>query len=396
MDHLHIIHITSLEDLRNNATAWDDLWWQSDVAMPLARAESLAQWVEHFRPRADFHALVVARSGRWIAALPLVSYRVGWLIPSGEQPGNAWSPCGELLCDATVETDATMDMLLAAAAQLPWQLLWLNDAVPETPRWQALLRACERVDIATDYHERYRVGRVEIGGSWELFRKRLPKNHRQGMCRATRRLECEGEVRFEMNSKLDPSEIKPWLDEAFEVENLGWKGAGGSSVLSTPGMFRFFVGQAEQLARWSQLETAALRLDGRMLAFVYGFRAKGVYFAHKIGYDPGFAAFSPGQLLFHHILEQLHNDGQTGALDFVGPLSQSHSRWRPATYGVGRVALAPRRLLGRVAMYTYRHVWRRLRQGQDAAALAEPMAPVPSRAAPPAVDSPVVLEPAGT
>ena len=390
MDHLHIIHITSLENLRNNAAAWDDLWWQSDVAMPLARAESLAQWVEHFRPRADFHALVVAQAGRWIAALPLVSHRVGWLIPSGGQPGNAWSPCGELLCDATAETDAAMDMLLAAAAQLPWQLLWLNNAVPETPRWQALLRACERADLATHYHERYRVGRVEIDGGWNLYQKRLPKNHRQAMCRTARRLECEGEVRFEMNSLLDPSEVEPWLDEAFEVEDLGWKGAGGSSVLRTPGMFRFFVGQAEQLARWNQLETAALRLDGRLLAFVYGFRAKGVYFAHKIGYDPRLAAFSPGQLLFRHILEQLHNDGQTGALDFVGPLNQSHSRWRPATYGVGRVALAPRRLLGRAAMYTYRHVWRRLRQGKATVPSGDP-----SRAAPPAVDSPVVLEPTG-
>jgi len=390
VDQLHTIHLTSIEDLRNNATAWDNLWWRSDVSLPLARAESLAQWVEHFRPRADFHALAVARSGRWIAALPLVSHRVGWLIPSGCLPGNPWSPCGDLLCDATAEADAAMDVLLSAAARLPWQLLWLNDAVPETPRWQALLRACGRANLSAHYHERYRVGRVEIAGGWDLYRKRLPKNHRQGMSRAARRLECEGEVQFEMHSRFVPSAVEPWLAEAFEVEDLGWKGAGGTSVLRTPGMFPFFVRQAEQLARWGQLETAALRLDGRMLAFVYGFRAKGVYFAHKIGYDPRFAAFSPGQLLFHHLLERLHDDDQTNALDFVGPLSQSLSRWRPATYGVGRVAVAPGRLFGRAAMCAYRHVWRRFRPGKAAATAA-----APGHAAPSADDYPFVPEPVG-
>ena len=132
-------------------------------------------------------------------------------------------------------------------------------------------------------------------------------------------------------------------------------------------MFRFFVRHAEQLARWGQLETAALRLDGRLLAFVYGFRAKGVYFAHKISYDPDFAAFSPGQVLFNHILEQLHGDGETRALDFVGPLNQSLSRWRPTSYGVGRVVLAPRKLLGRGAMYAYAHWWRPYRRWRSAA-----------------------------
>ena len=148
-------------------------------------------------------------------------------------------------------------------------------------------------------------------------------------------------------------------------------------------MFRFFVRQAEQLAHWGQLETAALRLDGRMLAFVYGFRAKGVYFAHKIGYDPRFAAFSPGQLLFYHILEQLHSDGETRALDFMGPMNQSLSRWRPATYGVGRVALAPRRWLGRAAMYAYQHWWRPLRDWK------------PPRSRPARATDSAILEPAG-
>lgn len=387
MENSHVIHITSLDDLRNNTGAWDDLWWRSETVLPTARAELLAQWIEQFRPRCNFHALVVSQAGRWIAALPLVSCRIGCLVPAGSMPGNSWSPCGDMLCDSTVDPETVAELLLSAAAQLPWQLLWINDAMPETKRWQAVLRACDRFQLPASYHERYRVGRVELSENWNSYQKQLPKNHRQAMNRAGRKLECEGTVRFEMNSRLEVTAVEPWLTEAFEVEDFGWKGMNGSSVLRTPGMFRFFVNQAKQLARWGQLETAALWLDDRMLAFVYGFRAKGVYFAHKIGYDPRYAPFSPGQFLFYNILERLHDDEQVEALDFVGPLNHSLSRWRPTTYGVGRIVLSPRGMVGRAAMYAYRHIWRRMRRAKTAA--------IPNTTVPNGEEKPFVLEPTG-
>jgi CelD/BcsL family acetyltransferase involved in cellulose biosynthesis len=365
----HPIHLTSVADLRADAAAWDDLWQRSDVALPLLRAELLSQWVEHFAPQADFRALVVADQSRWIAALPLVSCRVGRLMSAGQLPCNPWAPCGDLLCDAAaVEDDAVMDLLAAAATELPWPLVWCDDATPEAPRWQALLRACERARISAHGHVQRLVGRLEIGEDWNAYQKQLAKSHRQAMNRAARRLAGEGKLQFEMSTKCEPESVEPWLREAFEVENLSWKGASGTSVLRTPGMFEFFAAQARQLAAWGQLETAALRLDGRMLAFVYGYRAKHVSFAHKIGYDPRFSAHSPGQLLFYHILERFHGDGETRALDFMGPMTQSISRWRPETYGVGRVAIAPRRLLGRAAMTVYKNVWRRLRRNSVAGA----------------------------
>ena len=369
MSSLRTIHLTSVADLRAEAAAWDGLWQRSDVALPLVRAELLAQWVEHFAPRADFHALVGADQSRWVAALPLISHRVGRLISAGGLPCNPWAPCGDLLCDATAaENDAAMDLIVAAAAELPWPLVWCDDATPAAPRWQALLRACDRAGVSAHGHEHCRVGRLDIGRDWNAYLKQLAKNHRQAMNRAARRFADDGNLQFEICSKLEPARVEPWLREAFEVEDLSWKGESGTSVLRTPGMFEFFAAQARQLADWGQLEVAALRLDGRMLAFMYGYRGKQVSFAHKIGYDPNFSAHSPGQLLFYHILEHFHADGETRSLDFMGPMTQSISRWRPATYGVGRVAIAPRRLLGRAAMIVYKNVWRRLRRNRTAGA----------------------------
>ncbi|MGD0381932.1 MAG: GNAT family N-acetyltransferase [Thermoguttaceae bacterium] len=364
-----IIHLKSIDDLRSAAQAWDDLWWRSEVALPTARAELLALWLERFAPRGGFHAFAVEENGRWVAALPLISRRLAGLLSAGTLPCNPWSPCGELLLDPSTDTAASLDAILAAAATVSWQWLWLNDTVVHSPRWRAFVQACDRANAARATHDRYHVARIEITRDWDFFQKNLSRAHRQATNKAARRLNEEGEVSFEMLSHLDPRDVRPWLEKVFEVEDRSWKGLRGSSVLCTPGMFEFFLAQAERLAQWGQLEIAALELEGQAIAVLYGFSAKGVYYAHKIGYDPRFAQFSPGQVMFWHILERLHADGQWQAVDCIGPLTEALARWRPATYTIGRVVVAPRRLVGRAAMHAYQNWWpavRRLRKSLTA------------------------------
>jgi hypothetical protein len=385
MSALRTVSLTSIEQLRAAASQWDDLWGRSDAGLPAARAEVIAQWMEHFRPNAAFRAVAIEDDGRWIAALPLVGGRVGWLLPAGGLPGNEWSPCGDLLLDSEAETDAAVDLLLASLSDCPWPLLWLNEASHETLRWRAFLRAAERAGLPTAQRRQYRVGRLEIRQDWDCYQRHLPKNHRQAMTRAARRLDATGQLQFERHSHLAVDQVEPWMRKIFAVEDRGWKGRTGSSVLRKPGMFSFFVGQAEEHARLNQLEIATLRLDERIIAFLYGFRGKGVYFAHKIGYDPEFAAFSPGQVLFFRLIEQLHRDDEVWALDFMGPLSQSLSRWRPATYGVGRIALALRGPLGHAALYAYKNWWPLLSRARAACSLdlsPPDMVPAPAADAP--------------
>ncbi len=360
-----IIHLTSIDDLRSVAPAWDDLWWRSDVALPTARAELLAQWLARFAAHKDFHAFVVEEDGRWVAALPLISRRLAGVLSAGTLPCNPWSPCGELLLDSSADTSSALDAMLAAAGNEAWQWLWLNDTVLHSTRWRAFVNACDRANAARATHERYQVARIKIAADWKVFQKNLSRAHRQATSKAVRRLDDEGEVRFEMLSHLEPSNVRPWLEKVFEVEDRSWKGVRGSSVLRSPGMFEFFLAQAEQLAEWGQLEIAVLELEGHAIATLYGFSAKGVYYAHKIGYDPRFAHFSPGQVMFWNILERLHADGHWQAVDCLGPLTEAIARWRPATYTIGRVAVAQRRLVGRAAMHAYQNWWpavRRLRK----------------------------------
>ena len=97
---------------------------------PALRAELIALWMEHFAPRARFHALVVEDRGQWVAALPLVGRRVAGILPAGATVGNPWSSLRRpaLGRRAGRPTLAVGDALVEAMARLPWQLLWLEGA----------------------------------------------------------------------------------------------------------------------------------------------------------------------------------------------------------------------------------------------------------------------------
>ena len=174
------------------------------------------------------------------------------------------------------------------------------------------------------------------------------------------------------------------MRRGFEVEDRSWKGQAGTSVLRSPPVFDFFLRQAELLAAYDQLELAFLESAGRLIAFEYCWNAKGVCHMIKTGYDPDYAAYAPGQLLRHCVLKRMHGGPDRRAYDFMGPITDAFSRWRPSTYTVGRAAIAPR-LIGRTLLGAYKHGWplvRRLRSKR--ARPAEPadghghQAPVPA------------------
>ena len=385
-----LIQLDCVDGLREAAPLWDDLWWRSDVSCPTFRAEMVAQWLEQFARPGDFHALVVEDGGQWVAALPLVRTEHCRLLSTGGLTSNEWSPNGELMLDPAAASDAVLEVLVSGIRRTPWQLLWFDDVPLAAPGWSALQGALDHLPTAGDRHWQMEVGLIELAGDWETFRRRLTKKHRCKMARCNRRLAERGEVRVELLGDVDPAEIETRLQTAFEIEDRSWKGTGGTSVLSSPGMFEFFVRQARQLARWGQLELAFLHCGDVPVASIYGYGAKGVSYWHKIGYDPAYQCCTPGQLLQCYVLERFHSEPGRRAVDTMGRLTGALAKWNPTPYRVGRLMIAPRALVGRMAMYAckrltrYRHRAGDAQAGGDAAQSSDAKAPSPQREPQPA------------
>jgi CelD/BcsL family acetyltransferase involved in cellulose biosynthesis len=350
---LRLIRIESLASWRAQAGAWDDLWSRSAVAVPTARAEMIAQWLEEFAPERPFCAFVVANDEAFLAGLMLFSTRIKRLVEVGSLLSNEWCTCSDLLVDPQVDSEAVLDLLAMALAEAPWPLVWLEDVPYEAPRFQALRAAFDRAGLAHSSHASFPIGQVQLTGSWAEYEAGLSSNHRRQMHKMLRRSERDGGIELERWSGVEGEQIETLLRRGFEIEDRGWKAAQGTSVLRTPRVFDYFCRQAQQLAQWGQLELNFLLLAGQPIAFEFGYRSKQTYFSAKVGFDENFAAYSPGQLLRWELLRSFWDQGQTAAVDFWGPLTRATACWANHSYKIGRVVVAPRRLSGRILFGAY-------------------------------------------
>jgi CelD/BcsL family acetyltransferase involved in cellulose biosynthesis len=390
----HFTFLTSLDELRAAAPAWDDLWQRSDCTSPLARAEMVAHWIEHFAPHDRLRVAIVEDRGRWLAALPLIEGRAGGMLRAGVLPCNAWPSGATLLWDTAAlpaeqnaylcpkpnqvsfrladgdsegqqfrsTTRENIGRLMAMALdQLPWQLVSLEAAMPARASWRALRSALIAAGMPCDLRMRWRVGRLPIEHDWPAAFARLSPKHRQRIASSLRKLAAQGEVKFELYKPLTADAVEPLLQRALAIEQRGWKGRAGTSVLGTPGAADFLLRQARCLAAEDRLWLAFLSCGERDSAFCYCLFAKGVLHSFKIGYDDEFAAYSPGHLLQYHLLQAVHSDPEVEAVDYIGEMTEYHASWRPESYPFARLAFAPRgKLLGQAALWSYQ-LWRKLR-----------------------------------
>lgn len=335
-----LVKIDSIDGLRAAAGCWDDLWERSEVALPIARAELIAQWIEAAAPDAKLHAIAVEQDGQFVAALPLLHGRVKRFLRVGKLPVNNWSWAGDLLLDLSADLSRALELLASAIAQSPWPMLWFEGVAFDSPRWIFLADALTAAGLAVDRRERFQVGQIEISHDWPAYQASWSSNHRHQMKRMEKRARKEGELKLVIHREIAPAQIEPLLRRGFEVERSGWKGDRGTAVLNSPDVFQFYCRQATDLVRRGQLQLTFLELSGRPIAFEFGWNAKGVYCSPKVGYDEEFRNLTPGQLLRHQLLDRFFSDPQQRLFDFVGPLADATSKWMTRSYPVGRFVVA--------------------------------------------------------
>jgi CelD/BcsL family acetyltransferase involved in cellulose biosynthesis len=364
MSDFRLIHLKSPDQLRGAAAAWDDLWQRSCVTLPTARAELVAHWVERLASGGPFHAIAIEQGGRWLAAIPLVESRLKGLLRVGRLPCNEWSWAGDLLLDPAADADAVL-RLIDAITELSLPLLWF-DGVPLTqPYWQQFLAALDARGMGYARHGRFKIGMVDLTQDWTAYQADWSGNFRRQMRKMARRADEAGGVVLSVYRPSDSAELDRLLQLGFEVEDRSWKGRDGTSVLKSPEMHRYLVGQARLLARLRHLELHFLDYHDKPIAFEYGMQAKGTYFSPKVGYDEEFAHLTPGQLLRLKMSEQFFADPSRKTWDFLGPLVEATERWTTSSYPIERLVVATDGPIGRMALRAYRDWWPAVRRWRD-------------------------------
>lgn len=193
---------------------------------------------------------------------------------------------------------------------------------------------------------------LEIEGDWDAYWRSRSQNLRKTVNRCRNRVRELGTVDIDIRDGTDG--LDAMLAEGFELEASGWKGEGGTAILSSPETHRFYKAVSEWAAQAGILRLAFLRVDGRAVAFHLSLEAGGVHYLLKLGHDAELQRTGAGTVLTAVMLERMFEDGLR-RYEFLGAADRYKMRWTETTRDRVRLRAFSPTLAGRADMLVQVH-----------------------------------------
>jgi CelD/BcsL family acetyltransferase involved in cellulose biosynthesis len=323
---LRVEVVTSLAELERLRPAWMGLWRRARVATPFQSPDWLVPWWRHI---GEGELLTIAArdeaEGRLVGLAPLYLYAQA----NGER---AVFPLG-------IATTDYLDALAAPGWEAAVMSVVFDRLAELSSRWDA----CEWPQL--------RPGSVLLEGApppgWtdetapgegcpvlplppapEELRGVVPPRMLQNLRTARHRAERQGELRWE---RADERSLEEIFGALLRLHGARWAARGEPGVLASGAVQAAHRASLPGLLRSGVLRLHALRLDGAVIAALYaladrpGGGDRRVYF-YLGGFDPAYAALSPGALLLGHAIEAAAREGAV-AFDFLRGREAYKLRW---------------------------------------------------------------------
>jgi len=334
--------VTEAGRLAEIERAWDEL---AGPGNPFMSAAWLDAWRRGFAPDLPLHVGLVWRGEDLLAGLPLVrSGRRHLAMANDHSPSFA-----PLACDLSALEEVTAAALRAAGGVL---------ALPAVPGDHALLasgagrwRALTSPDVVSPV--------IDLEGTYEQWRETTRGRWRAPLERLGRKMARDhvAEVRL----VEAPEDMEAALSAGFALEAAGWKGSGGTAILSAPETSMFYRSLAETFHARGELRTSSITLDGRLAAFQLALLCDGRLYQLKSAYDESRRRLAPGLVLHLKVIERCFELG-LDACEILGDRAEWKAKFatseRPHVVWTG---------YDRGGVQTARYVTRRGRRAAGAA-----------------------------
>lgn len=275
--------------------AWDRLFDATMEPNPFFGPGFLLPYSSNMVPGQLALAVVEdAATGQWLMAAPVGRKRAGFLVPTATLWASEYGPLGTPLIHPDCPSEAVPVFLRAASSitALPGASRLDIPYLPLTGSAVALLRAgakgwatAEDGTAARAAHSGGADGGAQLAEAW------TPKRRKE-FDRLARRLAELGDV-------IEESHRGPDTLDAFEaflrLEASGWKGQGGTALLSTEQTANFSRSFIAAMAAQDRLRIDLIRFKGEAIAALVLVEHQGRSHAWKIAFDETLARFSPGQ-----------------------------------------------------------------------------------------------------
>jgi CelD/BcsL family acetyltransferase involved in cellulose biosynthesis len=300
---IRVERIGSIEALEGIEPEWTALIERVEDATPFSRPEWLVPWWRELGS-GEMHVLALREGSRLAGLAPLFIHE--W---QGRRQvtliANGITDYLDVIAEPELATDcalATFDYLSACADQwdvCDWQDLGAHSALLTGVVQQHACELCESLPCT----------RAILPPDADAYEASLPHGLRRTIRVATRRLERDGELRFE-TIREDPEATV--LQQLFRLHESRWAPKGGpESMLDSPGAQRFLTAATRRFSGAGKLRLFTMCYSGALAAIIYGILDRGRMWGYITGMDPALSRYSPGSLVLEFAMREAIREGAT-------------------------------------------------------------------------------------
>ncbi|MEN3791620.1 GNAT family N-acetyltransferase [Fulvimarina sp. MAC3] len=290
--------VRDLAQLSEHVDAWDRLAWDAPQGLPLLLPGWVLAYFEHrVTKRERWFCSFAYLDDELVGVLPVIVKPhpvLGRLFPILHAPFDNLTNSGDVILSRGHAASALAALLEEARCAEPRHLgLALPAARGNSPIWRAISGGVPgHVPIRG---RTFPFDKIDLTIGSAAYQNQLGSNLRRNLKRYRKKLDAIGEVSVEFLT--GPAADESWLQPFLELENSGWKGEAGTSLLQRPSETAFFRSLVRNFAQRQRLEWHLIKLDGRLIAAGLGIRCGGSLVLPRIAFDEDYSAYQPGTLL---------------------------------------------------------------------------------------------------
>ncbi len=312
-----VSEINQIEQLAEYRRAWASLLDQTAGASFFQSFEWLETYWKHFGAGQKLRTLIVCSAGRPEGILPLVvrreSTRVGRLRVL-TYPLDDWSSFyGPIGPDPAATLAAGLEHV--RRTERDWDILelrWLGAAGTDTAQTEQAMHDAGFQAYRTVWD---RTAVVNLEGTWDAYLAGRSRRWRRNLRHWEKRFARQGKisyVRYRPTGTAHEDADPRWdlYDTCEQIAQRSWQGSSTSGTTLSHDSIRPFLREAHAVAAAAgAVDLNLLLLDGRPLAFVYGYHYRGCTYGLRVGYDAGQSRDGAGNMLLAHVIRDSFQRG---------------------------------------------------------------------------------------
>lgn len=338
--------VTVIEDparLQHLADEWTDLLADSEADCLFLTREWLETWWQHFSAGRTLAIVTVRRHSRLLALAPFFTERkrFGGFMPYRSLQYLGTGLVGSDYLDVVIRRghEPQVSRTLAEYFQRQRLVITLSHMYASHQLAGGFVHELEQAGWTAESTPVEVCPHIPLQGhTFESYLASLGSQHRYNFNRRLKNLHKQGTLVFDVVEKEDqrPEGLRTLID----LHNLRWDERGGSQTMRSPVMQAFHDAVSRVALERGWLRLCILRLDGRPLGALYGFRYGRKFYFYQSGFDPAYRQQSVGLVTMGLAIKQAIAEGVED-YDLLHGTEGYKSLWAREAHDLVRLQLYP-------------------------------------------------------